>query len=418
MKFYLSTFSRVIMTLLFFILLSAFSHFGYAQKILSEMETHYVLEAQQQLNAALSDPAMDQAERLRIVERSARTLKEYGQPPAFPKGSIPLKELMQSNFDLARDQYNDVNDLRRVVNNMNHEARMKFINHLQIEVVEEQVKFLLPGYTPFTLAQSLVNTNLDINIADGVNRGDVDDARTLVRLFKEIAEANKLAGMLDKLFNDHRFTSENLHRDLRMVEPLEAQLRKRYELAAAGTHIIRGYEGARLAGNFENSVAIKSENSQQKQVVTVDDDFRETKFYYRLSKVEPVKKINSPNIIQSISVSENSTSISVMPPKPKESYTATATWNSPPSAIYSGDVINITAKGSGDARIAIEVSNSRTQFARSLRNSEGNKNSTETLTWKANPGSEAVYITVRTLPGANAWAFTSVTFHYESVRID
>ncbi len=263
MKFYFSTFSRAVMALLLFTTLSTFPHFGYAQKILSEMETHYVLEAQQELNAALSDPTMNQAERMRVVERSAKTLKEYGQPPAFPKGSTPLKELMQSNFDLARDQYNDVNDLRRVVNNMNHGARMKFINQLQIEVVEEQVKFLLPGYTPFTLAQSLVNTNLDINIADGVNRGDVDDARTLVRLFKEIAEANKLAGMLDKLFNDHRFTSENLHRDLQMVEPLEAQLRKRYELAAAGTQIIRGYEGAMLAGNSveQNQSAIATPGS-------------------------------------------------------------------------------------------------------------------------------------------------------------
>jgi len=263
MKFYLFTFSRANMALLIFIILSTFPHIGYAQKILSEAETRYVVEAHNELKAALSDPAMNQAERMRIVERSAKTLKEYGQPPAFPNGNIPLKDLMQNNFEQAKNQYNDANDLRRLVNNMNHEFRMKFINQLQIEVVEEQVKFLFPGETPFTLAQSLVNTNLDFNIVDGVNRGDVDDARTLVRLFKESAAANKLSGQLDKLFNDHRFTVENLHRDLRMVDPLEAQLRKRYEIAAGGTHTIRGYEGALLAGGSEvkNQTAIATNGS-------------------------------------------------------------------------------------------------------------------------------------------------------------
>jgi hypothetical protein len=253
MRFYLSTFSRAIMALLLFNFLWALPQFGYAQKILSEMETYYVMEAHSELKKALSDPAMDQAERLRIVERSARTLKEYGQPPAFPNGDIPLKQLMQGNYNQARDQYNDVNDLRRQINTMNHEARMKFINQLQIEVVEEQVKFLIPSKGVeshvFNLSKDLVNTVFDWNIAEGINRGEMDDAKTLVELFKKSAAANKLSGQLDKLFNDHKFTMENLHRDLNLVGPLENQLRKRYELAAAGTHTIKGYEGALLYGH-------------------------------------------------------------------------------------------------------------------------------------------------------------------------
>ena len=269
MKFYLSTFSRVIMTLLFFILLSAFSHFGYAQKILSEMETHYVLEAQQQLNAALSDPAMDQAERLRIVERSARTLKEYGQPSSFPNGDIPLRQLMQSNYNQARDQYNDVNEMRRQINTKSHEARMKFINQMQIEVVEEQVKFLLPGVQPISLSKDLVNTTFDWNIVEGFNEGEMGDAKKLVELFKRSAAANKLSGQMDQLFNDHKFTVENLHRDLKMIEPIEAQLRKRYELAAAGTHTLRGYEGALLHGSGVVSQQ-QSPSSQQISGANID----------------------------------------------------------------------------------------------------------------------------------------------------
>ena len=269
MKFYLSTFSRVIMTLLFFILLSAFSHFGYAQKILSEMETHYVLEAQQELNAALSDPAMNQAERMRIVERSAKTLKEYGQPSSFPNGDIPLKHLMQSNYNQARDQYNDVNEMRRQINTKNHEARMKFINQMQIEVVEEQVKFLLPGVQPISLSKDLVNTTFDWNIVEGFNEGEMGDAKKLVELFKRSAAANKLSGQMDQLFNDHKFTVENLHRDLKMIEPLEAQLRKRYELAAAGTHTLRGYEGALLHGRGVVSPQ-QSPSSQQISGANID----------------------------------------------------------------------------------------------------------------------------------------------------
>ena len=51
-----------------------------AQKILSEHETQIVLEARNELNEALSNPDLDQATRSKLVERSAKTLKEYGQP--------------------------------------------------------------------------------------------------------------------------------------------------------------------------------------------------------------------------------------------------------------------------------------------------------------------------------------------------
>lgn len=270
MKFCLSTFSsRAVMALLLFTILSAFPHSGYAQKILSETESQYVLEAQRDLNAALSDPEMEQVERIRIIERSARTLKEYGQPSSFPNGDIPLRQLMQSNYNQARDQYNDVNEMRRQINTKSHEARMKFINQMQIEVVEEQVKFLLPGVQPISLSKDLVNTTFDWNIVEGSNDGEIGDAKKLVELFKRSAAANKLSGQLDQLFNDHKFTVENLHRDLNLVGPLENQLRKRYELAAAGTHTIHGYEGAILYGQ---GVTSQQQSTVQQQTYSSNID--------------------------------------------------------------------------------------------------------------------------------------------------
>lgn len=269
MKYFRINIGRAFRALLIFSVCMLIHKGVSAQKILSEMETQYVLEAQRELNKALSDPAMEQAERLRIVERSARTLKEYGQPSSFPGGDIPLKILMQGNFNQARDQYNDVNEMRRKMNVLNQEARMKFINQLQIEVVEEQVKFLFPGELPFTLSKDLVNTTFDWNIAEGFNEGEKSDAKTLVELFKRSAAANKLSGQLDKLFNDHKFTVENLHRDLNMVGPLENQLRRRYEMAAAGTHTVHGYEGALLYGQ---GVASQQQSTVQQQTYSSNID--------------------------------------------------------------------------------------------------------------------------------------------------
>jgi len=225
-----------------------------AQKVLNEQETAIVLEAKAELQEAITNPDLPQSERMRIVERSAKTLKEYGQPPEFPEGDIPLKILMKNNYGQAEKQYNDVNGLRQKLNSMNLDAKMKFINALQIEVVEEQVKLILPGSElEYDLALDLVGTVFGWNITQGFNQGEVDDANDLVKLFRKSAETNKLSGQLDELFKDHQFNMQELHRDLNMVGPLEAQLRKKYEMAAASVFTIKGYEGALLAGSNTNS---------------------------------------------------------------------------------------------------------------------------------------------------------------------
>ncbi len=220
-----------------------------AQKVLDEQETRLVFEAQNELYKALSDPDMELNERTILVERSAKTLKELGQPSGFPSGDIPLKEFIQANFDKASKQYNDANALRQDLAKMQLDAKMKFINALQIEVVEEQVKLLVPGKAPIELSSDLVGTVFNWNIAEGVNGGKVDDAQDLVEIFRQSAKANKLSGQLDKLFNDHKLNVNDLNRDLKMMDPIEAQLRKKYEIAAASTFTRRGYEGALLPGS-------------------------------------------------------------------------------------------------------------------------------------------------------------------------
>lgn len=232
-----------------------------AQKILSEHETAIVEEAYSELNNAISNPDLQQSERLRLVERSAKTLKEYGQPPAFPEGDIPLKTFMQHNYTHASKQYNDVNRLRQSLISKQLEARMKFINAVQIEVVEEQIKLMIPGEEEFELSKDLVGTVFSWNIVEGFNEGKVNDAKELVSLFKKAAEVNKFATQLDQLFKDHKFNMDELFRDLKMVEPLEAVLRKRYENASASTFTIKGYEGALLYGINSNASSSQNTNA-------------------------------------------------------------------------------------------------------------------------------------------------------------
>ena len=177
---------------------------------------------------------------------------------------------MQGNFSQATKQYNDANILRQEINSKQLDAKMKFINALQIEVVEEQVKFLIPGKAPVELSKDLVGTVFSWNVAEGFNQGKVDDAKTLVELFKKSAEANKLSGQLDQLFKDHQFTVNNIHRDLKMVDPLEAQLRKKYELAAASIFTIKGYEGAQLYGDNANPASVSGANATATMNLSLD----------------------------------------------------------------------------------------------------------------------------------------------------
>ncbi|HPF51933.1 MAG TPA: hypothetical protein PK335_10190 [Draconibacterium sp.] len=229
---------------LLILILSISAYNAFAQKVLNEQETQWVNEAYEQLEDALSNPGLSQDERIRMVERSAKTLKEYGQPSGFPEGDIPLKRFMKENFDKASEQYNDVNAFRQDLAKMQLDARMKFINAVQIEMVEDEIKLMIPGKPGYDLSKDLVQTVFDWNAVEGFNEGEMGDAKALKKLFLKSAETGKLLQQMDQLFKDHQFNMQELNRDLKMVDQTEAQLRKRYELAEASTHTFKGYEGA------------------------------------------------------------------------------------------------------------------------------------------------------------------------------
>lgn len=230
------------------------ANFGvFAQKQLSEQETRWVQEANTNLLKAISDPDVDAVERARIVEQSARTLKEYGQPPGFPAGAIPLKMMMESNYNQSRREYEDANDLYKYLITKHLDQQLKIVNTLQIEVAEEQIKIMIPGLpAPYEMSKDLVITFFKWDIAEGFNQGTYGDAKSLAARFRKLAETKELIKVLESLRGSQQMSMQNLYRDLQNIGPLEAQLRKKYELTAASVRTMQGYEGAKL--NFGPSV--------------------------------------------------------------------------------------------------------------------------------------------------------------------
>jgi hypothetical protein len=146
------------------------------------------------------------------------------------------------------------------------------------------------------------------------------------------------------------------------------------------------------------------------------DEFKETKYYFRLVKVEPVKKINNPNYVTNITATKNSMGADVKPPKPKEPFSVSASWNEPPAIFYPGDVIVITANGSGDVRLRIEASNDRSMLCQGVRETSGTS-SIVNFKWKANAYGY-FNIEVNALVTGNGWGWTSTFYKYETVIIE
>lgn len=277
---------RQALVLLFFLGIYGISSEIFAQKILSETETAWVEEAKAELNRALTDPAMSEAERLRIVERSAKTLKEYGQEPAFPQGKIPLAEMMDDNFNQCVGEIAELNDWHLNLQNKALSDKMKLINTIQIEVIEEQVQLLIPGSTPVQLTKDLVNTVFDWDIAEGFNGGKRGDAQSLKERFKKLAESNEFDKRLKILIDDHKESLRLINQDRTQLKFLDAKLRQKYKYGEATTRTFGGYEGAQLSGSSNSSNTNTSSNSSNpvyKSNVLVGSwkfGFKQTGFFY------------------------------------------------------------------------------------------------------------------------------------------
>jgi hypothetical protein len=219
-----------------------------AQKVLSETETNWVLEAKAEMEKALNDPTLTDQQRLEMVEHSTRVLKEYGQPPAFPDDAIPLKKQTDARFDQLKTNISELSDWSLNLEFQTLEQKNKIINSMQILVVEEQIKFLIPGVTPIQLSKDVVNTVFDWNITDGVNQGAMGDAKGLAARFKQLAESKELIKRINLLVGNQKDSLRKIFVEKEKYDQLDEKLRKQYEYTQASTITQRGYEGAKLYG--------------------------------------------------------------------------------------------------------------------------------------------------------------------------
>ncbi len=224
-----------------FTIFMAFSAVG--QKKISATEAGYIAEAKSELASALSQADMSDSERLRIIKRSATTLKEYGQPAAWPDGDIPLQKWMDGQFEQCRSEISEMSDWVLKLEHQTLNQKMKLINTMQIEVLEHQVELLIPGKTPVQLTSDAVSTIFGINFAEGAGGGKRQDAQNLRDRFRKLAESKELVSHFNILIGHHR-------ESLRLIDAERDDLRKKvpgwkqaYMNAYNGAFTFKEYQG-------------------------------------------------------------------------------------------------------------------------------------------------------------------------------
>jgi len=255
----------------------------YAQKILSEQETQWVLEAQGELKQAISDPDMDESERIRMIERSAKTLKEYGQPWAYPKGIIPLQELMDNNYTQCQTNIKEWSDFSLKMTHKSLEEKLQIINQLQVEVGERQLQMLIPGgNAAVSLSMEFVNTFFDVNIVDGFTNGQAGNARDLKNRLMELVKRKQLFDRVDQMIKDDKTSLLELDKDRKLIRILENKWESIYRNATASTFTIEGYEGALLNGAYasQTSAEKKGEIKTNIMVGTWRFGYEQTGYFY------------------------------------------------------------------------------------------------------------------------------------------
>jgi len=192
----------------------------------------WIQQARDQLMQVLSDPNISREERIRIVKKSAKTLKEYGQSSAFPSGDIPLKKLVEANYNQSRKDWEGFQALFDLFNKQLLDKKLKLINEMQIEVVGEQISFLIPGATTFSMSKNLIQTVFDWDIVSGVNKGREGTATGLVERFRELANTKEIVKKLDILYEDSRRSTKKLYDDLNHTIKLQDELREIYNTSS------------------------------------------------------------------------------------------------------------------------------------------------------------------------------------------
>ena len=231
------------------------------RKPLSEYEKSLVQEAKNDLEKAITNEDIADTERTKMVQKSAKTLKEYGQPAAFPNGDIPLKTNREKDYKRIQEEVVSANNLRKLLSEALLAEQMSLINSMQIDIVEEQIKILIPGKAPFDLSKDLVGTVFNINITEGFGGGQQQDAKDLVQKFRDLALTNEFVADIEKLYLRQQDLMNKAYLNIEKAEKLQAQLRKSYQDAENSTFTFREYTpaGVSPAPNTVSSTASKGQ---------------------------------------------------------------------------------------------------------------------------------------------------------------
>lgn len=229
---------------------------AYSQKTLNQAETGYINEASSEFTKAISDLDIDDATRVKMLKRSAKTLKEYGQANPWPSGSLPIEILMEKQYKKCQQEVVDLAELTQNLNVEKKEKQIKIINEIQINVLEDEIQLLIPNKPIVDLSIEAVNSIFGLNIAEGANKGKKGDVIQLKNKFKELQQLGKLYEHFNILLDHHKESLRLLDHDRKEIKQKAAKWKIEFNNTYNSAFTFEGYENAQLY----NSKPVSSSN--------------------------------------------------------------------------------------------------------------------------------------------------------------
>ncbi|MFZ5807037.1 MAG: hypothetical protein ACOY3I_07520 [Verrucomicrobiota bacterium] len=197
-------------------------------------------EAKAKLDKAYSDPSLSKTERVKLVQEGARTLKTYGEPTSFPpRGGMPLEQNLQGAYNKAMKEAKALNQLRQAYSDAVFKGKMKFINDMQIDVVGNQISFLIPGQPIADLSMETIKKVFGWDFAQGFNAGDRGNAKGLAGKFKNLENLKDTAKRCEDAFNTMEEEVKNWKKTVDDFKTLEGDLEKEFDKTAASTTTLK-----------------------------------------------------------------------------------------------------------------------------------------------------------------------------------
>lgn len=222
------------------LLVTSFSIQG--QRPLKDFEKAWIEEENQNLRKAITQESMSEADRTATVRKNAVKLKAYGQPMAFPEGDIPLKVNLERKVRLAMARSVYTNDLRGVFSNLLMQDQLRMINSIQIEVAEEQIKFVIPGNGAFEVSKEVIGNVFDWTITEGVHGGKIGNTKDLVQKFKNLASSKQFLAELNRVYAEEKDLLNSLYGKLIAAEALQTKLRVIYIETYNGSFVDKDFK--------------------------------------------------------------------------------------------------------------------------------------------------------------------------------